>query len=76
MGDQVASLDQGAPWIIVALLTWLVLACWLIRYGDSKEDMIRAMMDLNLRQMLTLRGLLLSIPAFMILGLALWSIPK
>ncbi len=69
-------MEGGAPWIVLALMTWIGLTISLMRYGGDKEDIIRAMMDLNLRQMLTMRGLALSIPAFLILGLALWSLPK
>lgn len=72
----IGSLAQGGPWILIAFMTLITISVWIARKGKGDEALIRFLMSLDLRQIMTIDGMIRFAIGFIILGVALWSLPQ
>lgn len=72
-----ADATQGGPWIFLALMIFVTIIVFVVKNSasGSDEDLTQFFLDLNFRQIFTIRAAAMSAVGFLILGVALWTIP-
>lgn len=57
-------------------MTLITISVWIARKGKGDEALIRFLMSLDLRQIMTITGMIQIAIGFIILGVAIWSLPQ